>query len=115
MRGEVDVPLHARYLAPDPAGASWQALFAALRGEETRHVHVFGEGAPGRIEAAYECGDRGEEMRDTELDLFAELPVADARYRLPVEIVTAAVVWAGWAWVLLAIVRAARRGKRKTE
>ncbi|BEJ14347.1 hypothetical protein CspHIS471_0401140 [Cutaneotrichosporon sp. HIS471] len=102
--GAVDVPLHARYLVPDAAEGSWDAMVKAFNGDIYRDVPL------GRVEAAY-CGER---LEVVDTDAVARLPVGDAAYRLPVEIVTAAVVWAGWAWVVYALVRATR-AKVKTD
>ncbi|CAK9786915.1 hypothetical protein CC85DRAFT_302915 [Cutaneotrichosporon oleaginosum] len=124
----VDVPLHARYLVPEDSGATssprapaWNSvrrLAAALAHDTYADVPFDGDGdGDGWVEGAWVCPAAGGTGRASRVSVgvSAHLPVPDAAYRFPVEIGTAAVVWAGWAWLVYAVIRAARVGKRKTE
>ncbi|GMK58807.1 hypothetical protein CspeluHIS016_0602490 [Cutaneotrichosporon spelunceum] len=97
----LSVPLHARYLVPEAAAEQWGALADALRGDWYADVRLAWEDR--------QVPDAGAEVDFAHVAL--RLPVPDAAYRGAVEFVTAAVVWAGWSWVVYVLFKARRRIK----
>lgn len=92
IEGELEIPLHARYLPPRDGG--WEIAVP--------------------VKGNYRCG-----LDSLELDkeVTVRLPAAKPGYQIPVEIGTALVIWLGWAWVawrIWSIIRS-RTARIKTE
>ncbi|WOO81016.1 uncharacterized protein LOC62_03G004544 [Vanrija pseudolonga] len=94
---ELEIPLHARYLPPDEAGVVNVTAVEQISGDWTCFARR---------------GDVTHFPVIPPAPVIYALPTARASYRLPVEIATAAIVWAGFAYIAYKIAAVVARSTR---